>query len=208
MSPIVMEQLDPQPFRDWVDERLGENAEDEATVKQLAFDLGLGDRKLLRWRKENRHLERIEVEEALHHADVQFWEVYPDLELKVPSPDNPSWFVSKLSDEQVLELHAINVAGASVREIARRIWVKAGYKSAEAAAFGIRTGFRRLGLKSVVRHPTHLATVPQCGLPTGAGTPCRNIPMAGRDLCWTHSFPEAARESALHAAEVKLSVPA
>lgn len=88
MSPQITDQLDPQPFRDWVDARIRPQSRAEAlgadaavrTVEQVARELGLGDRRLWRWRNEVASLERIEVEEALHLAGVGFWEVYPDLE--------------------------------------------------------------------------------------------------------------------------------
>lgn len=82
MSPQIVEQLDPQPFRDWVDERLGADADDAATVKRLALALFPEDteetsaRKLHRWRFENKTLEKAEVADALHHADSALWEVY------------------------------------------------------------------------------------------------------------------------------------
>lgn len=86
MSPQIVEQLSPQPFRQWCAWRLDPQGWDrpdsapveEAAVRQLAYDLGIGERKLHRWRVENQSLEKAEVADALHHADCALWEVYPD----------------------------------------------------------------------------------------------------------------------------------
>lgn len=88
MTPSLHEALDPQPFRDWCDRRLkttddagvelGHGAA-ELTVTRLVFDLNISERRLHRWRFEVKSLQRAEVEEALHHADVGFWEVYPEV---------------------------------------------------------------------------------------------------------------------------------
>lgn len=215
MSPQVVEQLSPQPFRQWCAWRLDPNgwdrpdapavADDEAVVRQLAFDMGIGDRRLRRWRNENQRLERIEVEEALHRADVGFWEVYPDVELRVPNANNPAGFGSKLSDEQVLELHAVHLSGASIRELSRRIYKAAGYASAESADYGIRKGFRRLGLPAIVRHQKELATLKRCGHPRAAGSPCKNPPTPGFDQCWTHRNLDIARQNVVRATEARLA---
>lgn len=210
MSPQIVEQLSPQPFRQWCAWRLdpkGWELPDSApveddTVRRLAFDLGIGERKLHRWREENASLERVDIEEALHHADVGFWEVYPG----VPEPKiHRGGVPSKLGDRQLLELHAAHLAGASIRELGRRIYAKAGYKSPESASVVIRRGFRRLGLRIIPRAPMHIATVRRCGLPTAAGTPCLGIPVIGSDLCWAHLYPEKARESVLRAVEARLA---
>lgn len=215
MSPRIVEQLSPQPFRQWCAWRLDPRGWDrpnstpteDAAVEQLAIDLGIGDRKLRRWRNENRTLERIEVEEALHHAGVGFWEVYPDADLPVGflRPQHEPGYGSYLTDDQVRELHAAHVAGASIRVLASRIYQKAGYKTPASAQYGIRKGFQRLGLRAILRHPKHLATTRRCGLPTSDGTPCENTPAPGSDLCWTHRFPVEARANVFKATEARLA---
>jgi hypothetical protein len=73
------ERIDPQPFREWCDRVLVriEGCMDEPTT-HLAFDLGVSERRLHRWRFQAAWLPRTHVEEALFHADVFMWEIYPE----------------------------------------------------------------------------------------------------------------------------------
>jgi hypothetical protein len=91
VSPQISEKLDPQPFRDWVNQRLhrsegkglGERA-GTVSAESLAQDLGIDHRRLYAWRFETQYLERIRIEEALHHAGFAIWEVYePDEEIEL-----------------------------------------------------------------------------------------------------------------------------
>lgn len=55
----------------------------------------------------------------------------------------------KLSDDQLRILHAMHDRrGTSIRELARAVIASAGYASEHSALEGIRTGWRRLGLKA------------------------------------------------------------
>lgn len=55
----------------------------------------------------------------------------------------------KLTDEQLRALHLLHVReGVSVRELGRRIYRRAGYRSAKSAAMGVLGGWRRLGLEA------------------------------------------------------------
>lgn len=198
MSPYVSEQLSPQPFRQWCAWRLdpkGWDRSDSApvgddTVRQLAFDLGIGERRLHRWRKENASLERIDVEEALHHADVQFWEVYPQgvPPIPTPLPQHQPGYGSKLNDEEVLRLHDLHRKGVAVCELARRIWRSAGYRSDAAARKGIQKGFRRLGLETVP-----VPAYRRCEAIKAGGGRCEKQAMVGSDHCMQHD-PERRRE--------------
>jgi hypothetical protein len=85
MSPQVTDGLDPTPFRSWCDSRLtdGEGRADEIgeaaaryTVTELAADLGVGERRLWRWRNDVVTIERCDLEDALHRAGSALWEVY------------------------------------------------------------------------------------------------------------------------------------
>lgn len=217
MSTIPVHlRLSPQPFRQWCAWRLDpagwdrpwSEATPEAVVASLAALLGLSDRRLRRWRNEVVWLDRLDVVDALRHAGLEIWDVYPEFVYDLIEPLRPQHepgHGSKLNDDQVCELYAAHVAGASIRVLAARIYEKAGYKTPASAQYGIRKGFRRLGLKALRRHPKHLATTPRCGLPTSDGTPCLNIPMSGSDLCWTHRFPEEARANVFRATEVRLA---
>ena len=86
MTPTITNGLDPTPFRSWCDQKLsttggpgreamGEFAA-EYTAAELANDLGIGERRLHRWRYGLKTIDRIELEEALHHADSAIWEIY------------------------------------------------------------------------------------------------------------------------------------
>lgn len=195
MSPGIVEQLDPQPFRDWVDSRLRPVSDKDVfgidevvvTVEQLARELGLGDRRLWRWRYEVKSLERIEVEEALHKADVGFWEVYPDAAPVTITGPSRLGQGSKLSDDQVRRLYELHEAGASIRELGRRLWRPAGYRSLGAAEKGIRRGFARLGLPPLGR--PGLSHRRCRGIKTwwpNKGARCRRAPVLGSDFCREH----------------------
>jgi hypothetical protein len=197
VSPAVVEQLSPQPFRQWCAWRIDPSSwdrpgsrpvEEEATVIQLAFDLGIGDRRLRRWRSENKSLERIDVEEALHRIDVQLWEVYPDIEpVKVSFRGNQPGFGSRLSDEAVRRLHALHQQGATVRELGRRIWEPAGYSSIDSAENAVRRGFRRLGLECVALPVSRFGRCKDTRKWwPNKGAPCSKFAMVGSDFCMQH----------------------
>jgi hypothetical protein len=195
MTPRVSEQLSPQPFRQWCAWRLDPTGWDrpdsaptgEALIEQLAFELGLGERRLHRWRKESKTLERIEVEEALHNADVGFWEVYPDVPPVEATGPNRLGQGSKLSDDQVRRLYELHEAGASIRELGRRFWRPLDYRSLAAAEKGIRRGFARLGLPPLGR--PGLSHRRCKGIKTwwpDKGRRCRRAPVLGSDFCREH----------------------
>lgn len=199
MSPQIREQRSPQPFRQWCAWRLDPQGWDrpdaprveDTVVERLAFDLGMGERKLRRWRNENESLERIEVEEALHHADVGFWEVYPDAPslnmVRRGGPGHEPGFRSKLRDDDVRALYELHLKGATIRELGRRIWKRAGYSSIDSAENAIRRGFRRLGLEYTALPPSRFG---RCkGIRRwwpNKGAPCSKFAMRGSDYCMQH----------------------
>lgn len=87
MSPYIHDGVDPQPFRAWANEWLrpatrapssiGEVAA-ERTVSELARELGIGERRLWRWRYEVKSIDKAEMTEALHRAGLGLWDVYGD----------------------------------------------------------------------------------------------------------------------------------
>jgi len=218
-----VDPIDPQPFRKWCDERIqpppkqwrhtaGELA-GKVTVEELASELGLGDRRLYAWRFENKALEQGAVEVALDRAGYRITDVYPDLQPldsgeKVPFRPYPG-FRCKLSDDQLKVLHRFHAErGFAVKELARQVYEQVGYASVGAAEWGIRTGFRRLGLEVIRRHPTALPAARLCGKPTADGSPCRAFRFGDSDLCWQHTFPDLARKRALAATAARMGAVA
>lgn len=205
MSPQVTEQLDPQPFRDWVDAWLGANP-DETAVERLVFDLGIGERRLRRWRHENSSLERIEVEEALHRAGTGIWEVYPEVPaLPILAPQQQPGYRANLTEAQLLELHRLHVAGVPVKVLAERVWKVAGFASWVSAEKRIRVGFSRLGL-STTRGLRHLPPARRCTAVCGSGERCGQAALKDSDQCFHHdpSTRDKARETHRRSVETRL----
>lgn len=80
------EQLDPYPFRNWCDAQISETLSDEigghlgkVGTGTIATRLGIGGRRLYRWRYENKTLDRGDLEDALFVAGVEISDLYPDL---------------------------------------------------------------------------------------------------------------------------------
>lgn len=209
MPAVGRNQLDPGPFREWCAKRLmpesGEWSPEIGglagllTTDELAAQLGIGTRRLYAWRSEAEALDRDAVEDALHRAGYALDEIYPDVP-SAPEPKRggvPAGYGSYLGDEEILALHRLHMRGISIAELARRIYRKAGYRSAEAAKYGIRTGFRRLGLE-IKRRPPHRLTLlpPQCIERASNGARCKSFPVRGTDRCWSHTNPEEAHSRA------------
>jgi hypothetical protein len=80
-------RLDPQPFRDWCEKKLGtpgpadEIGAEANTLsnRALALQLGLHEDVLRRWRRDYPTLKRADVEDALHRVGVPIADLYPDL---------------------------------------------------------------------------------------------------------------------------------
>lgn len=200
-APFATErELDPGPFRAWCEKRLLPKAKDwkhevgelagRVTTADLAAELGIDERRLSAWRRENRTLDRDYLEDALHHAGVSITDLYPDLEDAAeagPKPGPPFGFGSKLTDEQVVVLHRLHVErGLSIRELGRRSYRALGYRSWQAAEYGIRRGFIRLGLESVRRHAFARNSDRRCARVKANGEPCGSFAMHGEDYCWPH----------------------
>lgn len=207
MSPQITEQLSPQPFRQWCAWRLDPQGWDrpdsapveDAAVQQLAFSLGIGDRRLRRWRNEVRSLERIEVEEALHQADIGFWEVYPGVEEPRGCASTPG-LAARLTDDQLVELHALHTRGVPIKVIAEQTWERGGYAHWRSAEDSIRRGFRRLGLGT--KGPWGMRYVPEerrCIAAVRTGDQCRQAALHGSDRCFRHD--PSTRQASLEALE-------
>jgi transcriptional regulator with XRE-family HTH domain len=216
--------LDPSPFRKWCEARIAPDPKEwsgaigelagRVTAEQLAEDLGISERRLYAWRFENKGLDLELLEDALHRAGVELRALYPDPpEREAPRDPRPMGpppgLGSKLSDEQVRVLHRLHIErGLSLRELGRRLYRQLGYATDEAATFGIRNGFRRLGLEAQWRHPTKLETTPRCVDLKANGEPCGGLRIKGSDKCFPHAYPEKARQSIQVASAARKEVAA
>jgi hypothetical protein len=121
----------------------------------------------------------------------------------------------KLSDTQVLAAHRDHLDGVSINELGRRLWKRAGHRSAHACAEALRAAFHAKGLS--VRPPVEAATLastrtgvfarqdgryreaynqwrrdkhaelPQCHALRGDGTRCEYRVQPGHYLCGRHA---------------------
>lgn len=130
------EWIDPRPFADWLNDRVAKyEADDKYTsaspalgpLRRLCRELGWGDsdnacRKLYRYRRQltdtkagglrvtkpAKGVSRTVVEDALHHAGVEFYDVYPEFAReRSGAPDPEAWCPS--CQEHVLVVRAGSV---------------------------------------------------------------------------------------------------
>lgn len=214
MSAPTTEQIDPQPFREWAEKRFiahkGQTVALGAMARmskgEFAQSLGLDDRVLDRWLKENVTLDRRAVEDALNLAGYAIWDVYADLS---PLPDEEGPVMrrradAKLTEDQVHVLYRMHVErGVSIRRLGRTIWEQCGFASPQAAGRAIGRAFARFGLPSLdfneARQMTQLSGYNRCAEIRSNGTRCEGFAMTGSDRCWSHhpDHRDEARASAL-----------
>lgn len=111
---------------------------------------------------------------------------------------------SKLTDEQLRVLHRVHdERGVSIRELGRMVWGQMGFASDEAAARAITRGFARLHLPSrscvESRALAKSRGYARCQGVKSNGEPCESFALRNDHLCWTHRFPEVARQNAIAA---------
>lgn len=140
----------------------------------------------------------------------------------------PSGVYGKLTDAQVRACHVLYEQGLSMRQVADRVWERAGYASAAGCARALSEQFIRLGLPrrdrieaTKLRCTKHglaskhgrrpgyqayrrrvLAGIPDqppCAGTTSAGKPCRHPAVRGSRFCMVHE-PGRAEEFAAHLA--------
>jgi len=120
-----------------------------------------------------------------------------------------------ITDTQLRALHLAHVNGASIRELGRRVWQRAGYASEKSAANAISEGFKRLGLPARDRIEATVKASYKHGKgardnkaaykrwkrrqegharpcrgvktqPPEVGRPCRRFALADSDYCRSH----------------------
>lgn len=187
------------PFTDWFDQRTQEllrsvdpyryplHKERDAYARgRVLASLGWDDeassgaRRISRWKKDSLTgmVEREQVEDALHHAGVQFYDVYPDLEQR----DCGSGIGDRvgqgrlLTDKQVEAAHVLYVhqkmTGATIADL---LWERFGYSSQESCRRALFKAFKKLGLP-----------LRECAAITPDGDRCAKSPSHGSDHCPKH----------------------
>lgn len=140
----------------------------------------------------------------------------------------PAGVYGKMTDAQVRACHVLYAQGLSMRQVADRVWERAGYASSAGCARSLSDQFVRLGLprRSVaegtrlrmtkhgmaVKHGPRpgyqayrrrvLAGIPDqpmCPGVTRTGKPCRHRAVRGSDFCMVHD-PARGEEFADHLA--------
>lgn len=146
-------------------------------VMELGWEHGVGSRRLHRWEHENEStdVDRAIVEDALHHAGVDFYDVYVDV--KPPKGKGGRLGLGRrMTDAQVIAAHVVYTRGKlTVREVAELIFERHGHASVGAADAALRNAWRSLGLP-----------LRACAAVNENGKPCGNAPRSGHDHCHTH----------------------
>lgn len=150
-------------------------------------EMGTGARRIRRWRKDSLagQVERAQIEDALHHAGVRFYDVYPDFEAR----DRGSGIGDRtgqgryLTDRQVNAAHTLymrqRLTGVSLSAL---LWERFEYASQESCRRALLKAFKVLGL------PRR-----ECAAITLKGTRCDKIPSHGSDHCPKHGEGDARR---------------
>lgn len=108
---------------------------------------------------------------------------------------------SKLSDVQLRALHRIYIErGASISQLARESWRRAGFASADSAFQCIRLGWRRLGLGLRTEFMGSRCEA----LKAGTKRRCRRPALIGGRYCNMHANPQSA---AAHADRMRALSP-
>lgn len=166
MSPWV----DAGVLAEWLERKLESLSQRvERPHQVLASSLEVHGKQLYHWRKQlspsgtpTSRQPRDKVEDALHRAGVFMWEVFEDDDSDdVVDPTTagqrrsldrivrgkPAGVYGKLTDEQMLALNRLHMEGGlSVRELGRRIWKSAGFKTEHSAAMSMVARWAALDL--------------------------------------------------------------
>lgn len=235
MARPLKEPIAVEPFLKWCEAREAEiqrefdaapsdRWQSESSAHRLVlFEIGWPTdsdaRRYLRWRNESLTglVERAVVEDALHHAGVDFYAVYLD----VPDPKGPGDWVGRgrwMTDAEVLAAHTVYWrGGVSLRRLGDLLWERYGYSGSVSCATQLRRAFVNLGLPcrpveeaSLMAHLTHGLTRNgerpplykrwlnvqrhgQCDATLRSGDPCPRAARPGTSACGYHQPDEMAR---------------
>lgn len=240
MARTLKEPIAVQPFLDWCQQReeqidreldvwpgisrdFGEGCGPRARLLAEIGWLGEHDaRRYYRWRHDLQSglVERGMVEDALDHAGVDFYDVYPD----IPRSASVGCKVGegrRMTDAQVLAAHRVYWDGRlSVRQVSDLLWERYGYASVESCASQLRCAFVALGLPrrsveeaNLIAHRKHglavggrdgsgyrrylnLTRYGPCQAIRGDGSACVRAAKAGTQFCGLHQPEEMARRAA------------
>src|SRR3954451_10172716 len=164
--------------------------------------LGFHARAIRHWRG-GAEVSIFSADPVLTKLDLRADELPADLWLNEVDAEAPAELrvPHRLTDDHLRALHGFHQEGIPVKELARRIWDRAGYASEESAANGLRRGFARLGLPSSTRSPAVRCEGIKSTYPN-KGRRCSDVPMVGSDFCWAH-HPERRAEVVKSAAAMR-----
>ncbi|MCK9249988.1 MAG: hypothetical protein M0P31_13575 [Solirubrobacteraceae bacterium] len=192
---LLEHPVSPGPFVAWFDgfvaRHVAEDVDRVTERRAVAFaaigwpsSLNSAERKLHRWRRQVRHVDAIEVYDALTLAGVAFDDVYDAPEFAAaraamaatPAPvagrkrGKPVGKWRKLTDDQVRLAHRIYVErGLSLRKLGALMYERFGYASPDSCAGALSTAFITLGLPRRDRTAATIAASTIHGLsPRGA----------------------------------------
>jgi hypothetical protein len=207
---------------------LARRADVESPMDYLAAALEVDREQIYRWRKSlgpgRRPVtvhDRDDVEDALHKAGYFMWEVFEDDDaddvvdattagqrrsLERLIAGQPAGVYGKLTDSAMRELYEMHLEGVSARELGRRIWQQAGFKTPHSAMQAILARWEALGLP--VHRPTSKRLTEEgrserrrqrrdsgevqaivCSGRNKYGEPCSRWARPGSDRCTYHQRP-------------------
>lgn len=194
MARSTREPIPVGPFLWWCHRRVAEIEREcdplfrggvllsDAVRDRLMMEIGWseehGPRRLHRWLHETPSglVARALVEDALHHAGVDFYAVYWTMQPPRGKGGRPLGIGRRMTDAQVIAAHTVYMKGKlTVRELAELIFERYGHASAGACDVALRSAWRALALP--------LRT---CAGVNKNGQRCGNHPRSGHDYCGTH----------------------
>ncbi len=157
-------------------------AEESNPLFRLLAELGWADeaghRRYHRWTHDLRRgvVERRVVEDALLSAGVDFYDLYPDLDVD-SGPVRPLGIGGFMTEREILAAHAVYVRGQlTIGDLADRLWERFGYASPAACDWSLRHAWRARGLSRR-----------RCAATRDDGAVCGGLPLKGMDVCAAHS---------------------
>lgn len=238
MARTLREPLPVGPFLWWCHRRVVEIEREldlpankrnlpfqEGPQCRLLFEIGWhgehDSRRLYRWAHETPSglVERGLVEDALDHADVDFYEVY--WTVLPPAETTRVGFTRRMTDAQVLAAHTVYWRGeVSLGVLGEMLWERYGYANAESCEDQLRRAFISFGLPrrlqaeaSALAHFKHglcrngrraalyqrvmdLQRYGQCTAERKDGSQCPRAAKPGTEHCGYHQPEEVARRQA------------